>query len=165
MNPYISGSSHFCPCGLFTKMKISQHLLGVVRDFKFFWREKVWPDILRLAISADRPAESAKSAIFWKEYQKLWKTWPQIKILLNGRKWPKIFKKNLCESFNIIFFKRKFFFAKKLPNFKNIGFGQKLTYFWPISINYLQILILLWEIDNFCQKLFWYVFKHYCFQK
>ena len=31
-------------------------------------------------------------------------------------------------------------------------------------MNWLQTLILVWEIDNFFRKSFWYVFEHYCFE-
>ena len=45
-------------------LKISQELSGITRDCKFFCREKFKPVLLSPATSANRPAESAKSAIF-----------------------------------------------------------------------------------------------------
>ena len=45
-------------------MRLSRELLRVTRDAKFFRRHMFWPDILRLATLADRPAKLAKSAIF-----------------------------------------------------------------------------------------------------
>ena len=45
-------------------LKISQELSGITRDCKFFCKEKLKPVFLSPATSANRPAESAKSAIF-----------------------------------------------------------------------------------------------------
>ena len=64
MRPGISGFMRIGPRNANTKMKISQELLGVVRDCKLFRGEKRWPDLLSIITSADRPATSAKSAIF-----------------------------------------------------------------------------------------------------
>ena len=69
MNPYISGNYTFRLGMTSTKIKISQNLLGVVRDFKFFCRENYWPVNLGIIISANRPAESA--IFLWKTKKKL----------------------------------------------------------------------------------------------
>ena len=142
-------------------MKISRELLGITRDFEFFCREKFQPVFLGPATSADRPAKSAESAIFWRKCEKHDLKSSFHKMAGNGR----IFSKKILVNLLTLLFSKNFFFSKKLPNFKNIGFGQNLAYFLPFFINWLQILILFWEIDNIFRKMFWYVFEHYCFEK
>ena len=69
-------------------MKISQELLGVVRDCKLFLRENRWPNFLNYLKSADRPATSAKSAIFDKNEKKKAKKSQKKMNFFFDRKWP-----------------------------------------------------------------------------
>ena len=66
--------------------ELYQEPLGVVRDCKLFSRENRWPDFLNIIISADRPATSAKSAIFDKNAKKMKKT-TKIEVFI---KWPEM---------------------------------------------------------------------------
>ena len=54
-----------------------------------------------------------------------------MKVVKFGRKWPNIFKKNFGESFNIIVFKKKFFF-KKVAQLQKYWFWAKFGLFSAI---------------------------------
>ena len=79
MNPYISGNYTFRLGMTSTKIRISQDLLGVVRDFEFFCRENYWPVNPGIIISANRPAES-ESAIFYEKPKKFVKNGQKVGV-------------------------------------------------------------------------------------
>ena len=109
-------------------MKISQELSGITRDFEFFCREKFQPVLLGPATSADRPAKSAESAIFWRKCEKHDLKSSFHKMAGNGR----IFSKNILVNLLTLLFSKKNFFFKKVAQLQKYWFLAKFGLFSAI---------------------------------
>ena len=143
MASFICGLRWFLSKRSVTKIALSQWVFEITRDFKFFWKEDVKAVHMKSATSANRPATSAKSAIFWMKKKNFSKSWKMTQIPAKlyrpevadgsnlGRKHVQLVPKLLLHTHNVqkyvlhvyLWKKRsltKFFSKKLLQNWKKI---------------------------------------------
>ena len=107
-----------------------------MQDFEFFLRENWWPVNLNIIISANRPAESAKSAIFYEKPKNFVKNGQKVEVnnlAGNGRFYQILLKTCFLVSWDLMWW-----ILDHCTIFINFGsvlkFGEKIENFCKIKL-------------------------------
>ena len=116
----------------FLFLRISQSIFVLQRDFWFFWRLKSCLDSNSAIFVSGRIGNTPKIGHFCEKTKKSCKKHSKKHPKNIGRKWPKLFRKKVDESFNIIVFRKKFLLQKSCPTSKILLFSK----IWSIFVKF-----------------------------